>query len=127
MCSTPTVFPTPSPGKNSSFYKSTVVEEVTSDGRIQIVHPTSSSKFDFVLANDPSWSQRLLERRVRRDVLDAGPRCVAAAGDITLGELLYYREGGSEKPSRNITGVLLRSGDSLEREHLERTAAEIGV
>jgi hypothetical protein len=52
---------------------------------------------------------------------------VAAPEDVILGKLLYYREGGSEKHIRDITGIVKVSGQYLDRDYLARSAAQLGV
>jgi hypothetical protein len=110
-----------------STYKPAIVNEV-SDGRMfNIIHMPSSNKIDFMLADASNWSQRQLDRRLRRDVLDAGPCYVAAPEDVILGKLLYYREGGSEKHLRDISGILQRSGELVDRAYVDEWSRELGV
>jgi hypothetical protein len=40
---------------------------------------------------------------------------------------VYYRDGGSEKHLRDITGVLKISGDELDRGYLDEWAERLGV
>lgn len=115
------------PAPEFAVYKPAAIEEVDRGRQFNVLHPASANKIDFIVAGDASWAQQQLDRRVKRDVLDAGPCYVAAAEDIILGKLLYYREGGSEKHVRDITGILSRSGDLIDREYLDRFAAELGV
>lgn len=114
-------------GDEFSVYKPAVIEETLSGRQFNVLHPASANKIDFMLAGNTNWSKRQLGRRQRREVLDAGECYVAAAEDIILGKLLYYQDGGSEKHLRDITGVILRSGDSIDYQYLEQSAAEIGV
>jgi hypothetical protein len=114
-------------GDEFSVYKPAVIQEVESGRQFNILHPTSSNKIDFMLVGDTKWSRGQLERRVRRDVLDAGACYVAAAEDIILGKLLYYQDGGSEKHIRDITGIMTRSRESIDRNYLDQTAVELGV
>jgi hypothetical protein len=52
---------------------------------------------------------------------------VAAPEDVILGKLVYYREGGSEKHLRDITGMLTFSGDMIDRAYVDRFAQLLGV
>jgi hypothetical protein len=52
---------------------------------------------------------------------------VASPEDVIIGKMLYYREGGSEKHLRDITGILKVSGDQVDRAYVARWAAELGV
>ncbi len=39
----------------------------------------------------------------------------------------YYREGGSEKHLRDITGILLTTGADVERPYIEHWAQQLGL
>lgn len=114
-------------GEEFSLYKPAVMEEVARGGQFNVLHPASSNKIDFMVVGNTAWSQRQLNRRVRRQVLDVGDCYVAAAEDIILGKLLYYQDGGSEKHLRDIAGIWKRSGDSIDRSYLEQTIEELGL
>lgn len=108
-------------------WKPTAIDETNRGGQFNVLHPASSNKIDFMIAGETEWATQQLRRRVRREILDAGPCYVAAAEDIILGKLLYYQDGGSEKHLRDIAGILLRSPDVIDRDYLDATAAELGV
>ena len=108
-------------------YKPAIIDDVTAGRMFNILHPASSNKIDFMLVGDSEWSRNQLKRRMRRDVLDVGQCFIAAPEDVILGKLLYYQDGGSEKLVRDITGILVRSSDLVDREYLDRTADELGV
>lgn len=108
-------------------WKPAAVEETERAGQFNILHPSSSNKIDFILAGPSSWSVEQLQRRQRREVLGAGLCYVASPEDIILGKLLYYSEGGSEKHVRDISGILQRSGELVDRTYLDRHANDLGV
>ena len=110
-----------------SFYRPAVLQEVEQGRQFNIIHPASANKIDFMVVGDEGWPKNQLERRQLRDVLEAGPCYVAAPEDIILGKLWYYQIGGSEKHLRDITGIFLRSGESIDREYLDSMSQEIGV
>lgn len=114
-------------GEEFCVYQPAVLEEVKRGGQFNILHPASANKIDFMLVGKSNWSRRQMERRVSRQVLEVGNCYVAAAEDIILGKLLYYQDGGSEKHLRDITGILTRSGSSVDYDYLLRSAKEIGV
>jgi hypothetical protein len=47
--------------------------------------------------------------------------------EVIISKMLYYREGGSEKHLRDITGIWRISGSQLDREYVSRWARELGV
>ncbi len=108
-------------------YTPAAIVEVERGGQFNIVHPASSNKIDFIIVGESGWARRQLSRRLRREVLDAGLCYVAAPEDIILGKLLYYKEGGSEKHVRDITGILLRSASLIDRQYLDDSARELDV
>jgi hypothetical protein len=46
---------------------------------------------------------------------------------VILGKLIYYREGGSEKHLRDIAGILKISADQVDRDYVNKFAAELDV
>ncbi len=106
-------------------YKPAATDETLRGRQFNVLHPASSNKIDFMLADDSDWAKRQLDRRQRRHVLEAGECYVAAAEDIILGKLLYYREGGSEKHLRDIAGIWLRRGEEIDRAYLEKSIHEL--
>lgn len=80
-----------------------------------------------MVVSDSHWADEQLRRRVLRPVLESGSCYVATSEDIILGKLLYYREGASEKHVRDITGMLVRMQDAIDREYIKQHATELGV
>lgn len=39
----------------------------------------------------------------------------------------FFREGGSEKHLRDITGILMVSGDQLDHDYIENWAEQMGL
>jgi hypothetical protein len=46
---------------------------------------------------------------------------------VIVKKMEFYREGGSEKHLRDITGILRISGDEIDREYISRWAANLGL
>ena len=55
------------------------------------------------------------------------PVYIAAPEDVILSKMGSYREGGSEKHLRDITGVLRVSGAQLDRDYVDRWARQLGL
>jgi len=51
----------------------------------------------------------------------------AAPEDVIIKKMEYYREGGSEKHLRDITGILMTTGDDVDRLYIERWAQQLGL
>ena len=46
---------------------------------------------------------------------------------MILWKLEFFREGGGDKHVRDIRGMLLVNGDSMDRELIDRATAELGL
>lgn len=51
----------------------------------------------------------------------------ASIEDVIIKKMEYYREGGSEKRLRDITGVLKISGDRVDHSYVSDWAAKMGL
>jgi hypothetical protein len=58
---------------------------------------------------------------VGRDVTFASPE------DVIIKKLAFYREGGSEKHLRDISGVLKVMGNEIDRAYIERWVQRLGL
>ena len=52
---------------------------------------------------------------------------MASPEDVILGKMVYYREGGSEKHLRDITGVLRISGNLVDRDYVAHFSKQLGL
>jgi hypothetical protein len=102
-------------------------EAVERRGQFNVIHPTSGNKIDFMVVGHDDWGRALLARRKGLAIFAEQTASVAAPEDVILGKLLYYREGGSEKHLRDITGILKISGDVVDREYVTRFANQLGL
>jgi hypothetical protein len=102
-------------------------EAVRRPSQFNVIHPASGNKIDFMIASPAKWTTAQLRRRKRIALFPDRDADVAAPEDVILGKLLYYREGGSEKHIRDITGIVKVSGQYLDRDYLARSAAQLGV
>ena len=71
-----------------------------------------------MIARQTPWSRIELSRRSRRSI---GSDCVAFTAspeDVVLAKMSFYKEGGSDKHLRDITGILRVSGIKIDREYI---------
>jgi hypothetical protein len=95
--------------------------------QFNIIHPRSGLKIDVIIpqTNDFNRSRFNRARRVRAGVdWDAS---FASPEDAIIKKMEYFREGGSEKHLRDITGVLRTSGAAIDRDYIERWAVDLGL
>ncbi len=100
---------------------------VKGQGMCNVIHVPSSLKIDVMIAADTLFNRSRFERakRVQPDEdLDA---LFTSAEDVILKKMDFFREGGSEKHLRDITGILMVSGDQLDHDYIEGWADQMGL
>lgn len=102
-------------------------EAVRRTGQFNVIHPASGNKIDFIIAREDPYGRTQMQRRQRVRILPDLEGCAAAPEDIILGKLEYYRQGGSEKHLRDITGMMKVSGELVDTAYVARWAEELGV
>ncbi len=115
------------PGEEFYVSESAAQEAVQHQTQFNVIHPGSGNRIDFMIAGDTPWAVAQLERSRSVRLFPDVDAQFAAPEDVILGKLLYYREGGSEKHLRDITGILKISPDDVDREYVSRFAAQLGV
>ena len=95
-------------------------------GHFNLVHLESGLKADFYPSRrhpywDWAWQHRQAGRAGAMEVYFAPPEYVI------LWKLEFFREGGGEKHLRDIRGMLLVSGETIDRDLMDRACAELGL
>ena len=106
---------------------SAALEAVQHSTQFNVIHPSSGNKIDFMLAGNKPWVVTQLKRSKSLPVFDDVEVDVAAPEDVILGKLIYYRDGGSEKHLRDITGILKSSAVIVDHNYLSQQAEKLGV
>jgi hypothetical protein len=114
---------------DDEFYisRAAVDEAIGRAGQFNVIHPTSGNKIDFMVAGSSAWSAAQLSRARLIRFLPDLEGYVAAPEDVILGKLIYYRDGGSDKHLRDITGIFQRSGEAIDAEYAQQMAECVGV
>lgn len=102
-------------------------DAVARHGQFNVIHPASGNKIDFMIAGQTPWAAAQLGRSKRVALLCDQEVSVAAPEDVILGKLIYYRDGGSDKHLRDITGILKISDALVDRNYVAGFAAQYGV
>lgn len=98
-----------------------------------VIHLASSYKFDIFPLADDEYRQEAFGRRHVANTRSLGAEpveCVlAAVEDTILNKLRWYRLGGeiSEVQWNDLRGILMVTGERLDREYLYRWAPRLGV
>ncbi|HSN54637.1 MAG TPA: hypothetical protein VLT32_08180 [Candidatus Sulfomarinibacteraceae bacterium] len=104
-----------------------VADAVARHTQFNVLHPTSGLKIDVMVADDSEFNQarfsraRSLRVAVDRDVIFASPE------DVIIKKLVFYRDGGSEKHLRDISGMLKIMGAEIDRAYIERWVQRLGL
>jgi len=100
-----------------------VTEEMVRDailhlGQFNIIHPESGIKVDVMLKQNTPFDNSRFNRIRRIYPSETYQANFASPEDVIIKKLEYYKEGGSEKYLRDITGILKISGDSLNFDYI---------
>lgn len=93
-----------------------------------VIHFDTTEKIDVFCAGEP-FARHGLQNRRFLTLPDGREVPVAAPEDMVVEKLRWFRRGGevSERQLRDVRGVLHVLGRGLDREHMRRWAAEVGV
>ncbi|HEY0510974.1 MAG TPA: hypothetical protein VGH73_03665 [Thermoanaerobaculia bacterium] len=100
---------------------------VSRRGQFNIIHPASGLKVDIMVPADSPFNRSRFSRTKRVAPAPDFDATFSSAEDVILKKMESYREGGSEKHLRDITGVLKISGDALDRGYIAEWAARMGT
>lgn len=111
------------------FYVSSraVLDAVVHRSQFNVIHPGSGNKIDFMMTRDDAWGKQQMLGRTARRLMGGREAFVARPEDVILSKMLYYREGGSDKHLRDITGMLKVSGDIIDHAYIEQWARDMDV
>jgi hypothetical protein len=99
---------------------------VLKGGMFNIIHPESCQKIDVIVPNS-EYDRGQLTRAVRGPAFVGRDAWFVCPEDQIIKKMEYYREGGSEKHLRDITGVLRVSGSRVDRAYVRQWAEKLGL
>jgi hypothetical protein len=103
------------------------LEAVRTRRQFNVIHPASGNKVDFMVARMDPWGRKQLARRQRRNILPDCRAYTASPEDIILAKMIFYREGQSEKHTRDITGMLKISGGQIDQGYISDWSQRLGL
>jgi hypothetical protein len=114
------------PGPEYYLSRTAAEDAVRNRRQFSIIHTTSGLKVDCILtANE--FDRAELDRGIRKEINGGSKPLFAAPEDVILKKMEYFREGGSDKHLRDIAGVLMISGDLVDRSYIRAQAETSGT
>ena len=112
-----------------SFYLSeeAIREAVHAQGQFNIIHPASGLKVDVMIRKDTPFDRSRFARARTLRPVESYDAAFASAEDVIIKKMEYYREGGSEKHLRDITGMLKISGQDIDEAYIVEWADRLGL
>lgn len=102
-------------------------EAIRSHGQFNIIHPASGLKVDVMIRSDTAFDASRFSRIRRINPSETFQANFASPEDVIIKKMEYYREGGSEKHLRDITGILKVSGEAVDRNYISDWARRLGL
>ena len=96
-------------------------------GMCNILHIPTSLKVDLIVADDSLFNRSRFERSLRVKAGENSEANFASAEDVIVKKMDFFRQGGSEKHLRDITGIIMVSGDQLDHGYIENWADQMGL
>lgn len=105
----------------SDFYISAdmIQDAILHQGQFNIIHPASGLKVDVMIQKDTPFDQSRFERIRRISPAKEYTANFASPEDVIIKKMEYYKEGGSEKHLRDITGILKISNAEVDQDYIE--------
>ena len=102
-------------------------DAIRREGQFNIIHPGSGLKVDVMVRRDTPFDRSRFARARSLRPAESYEAAFASAEDVIIKKMDYYREGGSEKHLRDITGMLKVSGDEIDRAYIVEWADRLGL
>jgi hypothetical protein len=96
-------------------------------GQFNIIHPASGLKVDVIIRKNTPFDDSRFNRIRRIYPSESFQASFASPEDVIIKKMEYYKEGGSEKHLRDITGILKISGDSIDLNYISYWSHQIGL
>ncbi len=107
--------------------KDAAKEAVRLGTQFNVLHPASGGKIDFMMSRDDVWSRLQFQRRQRVDIDRDFAAFAVSPEDVILSKLRYYKEGGSEKHPRDISGILRTQKERVDRDYIAHWAERMKI
>jgi len=96
-------------------------------GQFNIIHPSSGLKIDVIIGRDSEFDRSRFSRIRRIQPAEPYQANFASPEDVIIKKMEYYREGGSDKHLRDITGILKVAGEEIDRVYIDSWAQRLDL
>lgn len=112
-----------------AFYLSeeAVREAIQTQGQFNIIHPGAGLKIDVIIRKDTPFDRSRFARARTIRPAESYEATFSSAEDVIIKKMEFYREGGSDKHLRDITGILKISGDEIDEAYIVEWADRLGL
>lgn len=104
-----------------------VRDAIQRQGQFNIIHPGSGLKVDVIINKETPFDRSRFARARSIRPAESYEAIFAAAEDVIIKKMEYYREGGSEKHLRDITGILKVSAQEIDEGYIVEWSERLGL
>jgi hypothetical protein len=104
-----------------------VRDAVRRQTQFNIIHPASGMKIDIIIRKRTPFNDSRFSRIRRIKAGENFETNFAAPEDIILMKMQYYRDGGSEKHLRDISGILKISESEIDKNYIALWARRLNL
>ena len=115
------------PEKEFYISEDAIRDAVQHQTQFNIIHPASGMKIDIIIRKNTRFNDSRFSRIRRIKAGENFETNFAAPEDIILMKMHYYREGGSEKHLRDVSGILKISGPEVNKDYIALWAERLNL
>jgi hypothetical protein len=95
--------------------------------QFNIIHPSSGLKVDIIISLNSPFDRSRFSRARKIAPAESYKANFASPEDVIIKKMESYRQGGSEKHLRDITGIIKISSDQIDNRYIEQWTKELGL
>lgn len=115
------------PPKQFYLSKEAIKEAILREGQFNIIHPSSGLKVDIIIKKNTPFDASRFGRARRIHPSESYQANFAAPEDVIIKKMEFYKEGGSEKHLRDITGILKISSGDIDVDYISGWAQRLDL
>lgn len=96
-------------------------------GQFNIIHPESGLKVDVIVKKNTIFDECRFKRIHRIYPVETYQANFSSPEDVIIKKMEFYKEGGSEKHLRDITGILKISSDIIDKDYISQWADRLNL